>query len=263
MAKGDCIEYSDGIGRISRVRDDGISNEDTVVDSKILLQEKLYEELRIAVIKHRQYLHELEAMPYVAPPKLYMLTKRIMDVSVGILGLIFLSPLLLVVALLIKLDSKGPVLYKQIRVGKDGKEFFIYKFRTMVKDAEDKTGPVWTPTGNDPRCTNMGSFLRKSHIDEFAQFLNLVKGDMSLVGPRPERPHFVYPFAKLIPGYCCRMNVLPGITGPAQLRNGYDRTGMDIIRKLRADATYLKKMGLSMDIGLLFETFISVFKREL
>jgi lipopolysaccharide/colanic/teichoic acid biosynthesis glycosyltransferase len=199
------------------------------------------------------------------PPELdrwYLTIKRGMDLSVAIFGLIILSPLFAVVAAIIKIDSKGPVIFCQERIGKGGKTFKIYKFRTMFNDAEKTTGPVWA-SENDPRVTLIGRFLRKSKIDELPQLVNLIKGEMSMVGPRPERPFFVSYFSDSVPGYVRRLDITPGITGLAQLRNGYDKCALDVIKKLRFDITYIKKMRLSLDIKLLLETFMSLLKREI
>lgn len=220
-------------------------------------QQRFYQELEALVRKHLRYLQEVAEMASMEPPRWYLIVKRSMDTFAGILGLILLAPLFFAVAALIKIDSRGPVFFSQERVGKNGKIFKIYKFRSMVADAEDKTGPVWA-TENDPRTTFIGRFLRKSKIDELPQLVNLVKGEMSMVGPRPERPFFVDQFTKYIPGYARRLEVLPGLTGPAQLRNSYDSHAIDVVRKLRFDVTYMKKMSLSMDLGLLAETFVAM-----
>lgn len=220
-------------------------------------QQKFYQELEAAVREHYRYLQEVSGMASVKLPRWYLIIKRSMDIFVGAIGLILLSPLFLIVAALIKIDSRGPVFFKQERVGKNGKLFRIHKFRTMVADAERKTGPVWA-LENDPRLTFVGRFLRNSKIDELPQLVNLVKGEMSMVGPRPERPFFVDQFVKTVPGYVRRLEVTPGLTGPAQLRNGYDRCAGDIIKKLRFDVTYIKGMSLSKDLRLLAETFVSV-----
>ncbi len=213
-----------------------------------------YDELKADVKKHILYLQGVETMPDVKLSGWYLAIKRGMDIFVGVTGLILLSPLLLFVAAMVKIDSRGPVIFSQERVGKDGKLFKIHKFRTLMDNAEEKTGPRWIPE-DDPCITFIGKFLRKSKIDEFPQFVNLIKGEITLVGPRPERPYFVNPFADIIPGYVRRLDVTPGITGAAQLRNGYDRNTMSVIRKLRYDVTYMKKMSLYMDLGLLWETF--------
>jgi lipopolysaccharide/colanic/teichoic acid biosynthesis glycosyltransferase len=240
------------------VPDEDIGGKGKVSVSHIPAQQRFYQELETAVRKHSRYLQEVAGMASVKLPRWYLVTKRSMDILVSTLGLILLSPLLVVVAALIKIDSRGPVFFSQDRVGKNGKLFKMYKFRTMVADAERRTGPVWAAE-NDPRITLIGRILRKSKIDEFPQLINLVKGEMTMVGPRPERPFFVNYFAKSIPGYARRLEVSPGLTGAAQLRNGYDRDAIDVIRKLRFDVTYMKRMSLSMDLGLLAETFVAVF----
>jgi len=227
-------------------------------DLPILLtsaHQRLCQEIEVAVRKYSRYLSEVERMPEVILPRWYLGSKRSLDILVGTTGLILLSPLFLVVGIMIKIDSRGPIIFSQERVGKNRKPFKIYKFRTMVKDAEDNTGPIWYIKG-DPRLTFLGRFLRKSKIDEFPQFINLIKGEMTLVGPRPERPFFVDYFAEAIPGYVRRLGVTPGITGLAQLRNGYDKHAIDVIKKLRFDVTYIKKMRLSLDLRLLADTFV-------
>jgi lipopolysaccharide/colanic/teichoic acid biosynthesis glycosyltransferase len=197
-------------------------------------------------------------MPIEELPKWYSIAKRSMDIFVGIVGLAIVSPLFLFVPIFIKTDSSGSVFFNQERVGKNRKSFRIHKFRTMVKDAE-KNGPSWSPDPErDPRVTLVGKFLRKSKIDEFPQFFNLIKGEMTLVGPRPERPPFVNCFIRNIPGYGRRLEVTPGITGLAQLRTGYDRNAMDVINKLMLDVDYIKNRSLSMDLKILAETSISV-----
>ncbi len=221
-----------------------------------------YQELDQVIEKHIRYLKEVESMEEVKAKKSYLLIKRATDLFVGVFGLILLSPVFLVVALLIKLDSSGPIFFVQERVGKKGKPFKIYKFRTMVKNAEEKTGPIWA-TDNDPRLTFIGKKLRDTKIDEFPQLINLVKGDMSMVGPRPERACFVNEFAKRIPGYLHRLDVKPGITGIAQVRNGYDRDPVKLIRKLRFEITYIKKMCLRLDLKILIETFVRAIKGKL
>ena len=225
------------------------------------IDERFYHDLEIVVKKHYSYLRGLEKSPPVQISTPYRVAKSCLDVFVAIIGLILLSPLFLVVAILIKLDSKGPVFFSQERVGKTGRIFRIHKFRTMVQDAEQKTGPAWARK-DDPRITAVGRVLRKSKIDELPQLFNIIKGDMSLVGPRPERPCFVQKFSKIVPGYERRHDVIPGITGPAQLRNGYDSTPNDIYRKLRYDVMYIKKMRMAIDLRLLMETFLALLMKK-
>ncbi len=252
---------ADVIDRKDLVLNQVIGNNSSV-NTPVLNNQNFYQELEEAVKKHITYLKEVKEMEVVNPSKYYLFAKRSIDIIFGLFGLILLSPLILIVAILIKLDSEGPVFYLQERVGKKGKIFKIYKFRTMKKDAEEKTGPAWA-TENDPRITYIGRMLRKTKIDEIPQFINLIMGNMSLVGSRPERPCFVDKFKEYIPGYERRLDVLPGITGIAQLRNGYDENARKLIRKLRFEITYIKKMSLSMDIKLIIETMVRAIKGKL
>ncbi|MBF0522897.1 MAG: sugar transferase [Candidatus Omnitrophica bacterium] len=191
----------------------------------------------------------------------YAVTKRILDILAGIIGLIVLSPLFLITSIIIKLGSKGPIFYNQIRVGKNGKAFLIYKFRTMRVDAEKETGPVWA-SENDKRFIPCAKFLRKAHIDEIPQFLNILKGDMSLIGPRPERPVFVEKFIREIPDYEKRLSVKPGLTGLAQVWNRYDETIDDVKKKVKYDILYIKKICLWTDLRIFFRTFRVVLTGE-
>lgn len=170
----------------------------------------------------------------------------------------FAIPLMAVVALVVKVTSKGPVLYSQERVGKGGKRFMIYKFRSMRIDAEKDSGPVWAQD-DDPRLTCIGKFLRKSHLDELPQLINVIKGDMSLIGPRPERPFFVTKLKSEIAGYEKRLEVKPGITGLAQVRHKYDETIDDVKRKIKYDVIYIKKMCLMLDLKVLMWTVAVIF----
>lgn len=191
----------------------------------------------------------------------YLATKRAFDIGASILGMIVLSPLFLMTALLIKLTSRGPILYKQVRVGKDGQLFEMYKFRTMKVDAEKETGPVWA-SENDNRLIPVGKFLRKAHIDEIPQFINILKGDMSLIGPRPERPLFVEKFKQEIPDYEKRLEVKPGLTGLAQVWHKYDETIDDVRKKVKYDLLYIKKICLWTDLRIMFRTVRVVFTGE-
>jgi len=186
--------------------------------------------------------------------KTYALTKRVLDIMAAVIGSIVLSPLLLLTALLVKLTSKGPILYSQVRVGKDGMLFKIYKFRTMKVDAEKDTGPIWAAK-NDFRLTPIGGFLRKVHIDELPQLINIIQGNMSLIGPRPERPVFVEKFKEEITDYEKRLHVKPGITGLAQVWHRYDETIEDVKKKLKYDLLYVKKMCLQADFSIIMRTF--------
>ena len=183
----------------------------------------------------------------------FMLLRRILAVLAAAILLLIVLPIIPFVILAIKLDSRGPVLYRQKRVGFAGKVFYCYKFRTMSQDAEADTGATWA-TDDDPRITRMGSFLRTSRLDEIPQLWCVLKGDMSFVGPRPERPEFVEWLAKEIPYYAVRNAVRPGITGWAQVRYKYGNTLEDAKEKLQYDLYYIKNMSLGLDLMIMFQT---------
>ena len=183
--------------------------------------------------------------------------KRCVDLLASLLGLLLLLPLGLIIALLIKLDSRGPVFYMQERVGQDGKTFKILKFRSMTVDAE-KDGPVWAAV-NDQRVTRVGRWIRKLRLDEIAQLINVIKGEMSIVGPRPERPFFVKKLEKEVPFYAHRHAVKPGITGWAQILYPYGATREDAQEKLKYDLYYIKHMSPIMDLRIISETAKIVF----
>ncbi|MFQ5963256.1 MAG: sugar transferase [Candidatus Scalinduaceae bacterium] len=183
----------------------------------------------------------------------YSQLKPFSDFFVSIIGLLITSPLFLLIGIIIKLTSSGPIFYGQERVGKDGRIFEIIKFRTMCVNAESKTGPVWAGR-NDTRITFFGKFLRKSHLDELPQFINVIRGEMSIVGPRPERPFYVKKFKENIPGYTKRLSIKPGITGLAQCYNRYDETIRDVQKKLHYDILYIKKMCWILDLKILLLT---------
>ena len=183
--------------------------------------------------------------------------KRISDVIISFIILVLTLPLNFLISLLIKLDSKGPVLFKQERIGMNNKIFKIYKFRSMYQDAEKNTGPVWS-TKDDPRVTRIGKIMRKLRIDEIPQFINVLKGEMSLVGPRPERPYFVEMLSQKLPYYKRRLKVRPGITGWAQVKHKYDESIEDVKVKLRYDLFYIENMSLRMDIKILARTILVV-----
>jgi exopolysaccharide biosynthesis polyprenyl glycosylphosphotransferase len=200
----------------------------------------------------------IDIMPQLMPEWEKKL-KRIIDIIVSLIILIVTSPLIFITAAAIKIDSEGPVLFKQERCGQNGKIFRIYKFRSMRKDAEKATGPVWSQKG-DPRITKTGKFIRKVRIDEIPQFINVLKGEMSIVGPRPERPYFVEMLSHEIPYYQRRLKVRPGITGWAQVKHKYDETIDDVKTKLRYDLFYIENMSLRMDFKILFRTvFVVLF----
>ena len=191
----------------------------------------------------------------------YYLAKRAIDIAGCIIACILLLPLCLLAAILIKMTSKGPILFKQTRLGKNGSPFEIYKFRTMKVDAEKHTGPVWA-SQNDNRLIPVGNFLRKTHIDEIPQFINVLKGEMSIIGPRPERPFFVEQLKSQVPGYEKRLSVKPGITGLAQVWHRYDETIEDVKKKIKYDLLYIKNVCLWTDLRIMLRTFRVVITGE-
>ncbi len=189
----------------------------------------------------------------------YSVFKRILDGCLALIGLVGLALLLPVVAVLIKLDSPGPIFYNQRRVGLNGREFTVYKFRSMCVNAEAKTGPVLS-TVNDQRKTRFGSFMRKTRIDELPQFWNVLLGQMSMVGPRPERPELVADYATDIPFYRTRHMIRPGLTGWAQVQAGYAADRDDTLKKLQYDLYYIRHKSLLLDLNILLRTVGQVIR---
>ena len=211
--------------------------------------------------------------------------KRSLDIALSVIGLAIVTPVMLVTAILIKATSPGPVFYRQERIGINrrrrerrrdaesagedrrgrdrrvlvnfGRPFTIYKFRTMVVDAEQGTPPMWAKE-RDPRITPLGRFLRKTRIDEFPQFINVLKGDMSIVGPRPERAYFIGRIEKDLPEFHLRLRAKPGITGLAQVELGYTNTDEGLRDKLRHDLAYIGRLSLVTDLKILFRTVFVV-----
>jgi len=179
--------------------------------------------------------------------------KRCFDIAASLAGLILSFPFVLISVVITKITSPGPVLFRQVRVGKNGELFELYKLRTMIVDAEDQTGPVWAKE-DDPRITPFGKFLRKSRIDEIPQLVNVLKGQMSLIGPRPERPEFVSKLCDEICDYQKRLKVRPGITGLAQIKQSYDATIKDVRKKVKLDLLYIKRMCFLTDLRILLGT---------
>ncbi len=185
--------------------------------------------------------------------------QRVLDVLVSFIGMIILSPILFILALLVRLTSPGVVIYKQKRVGLNGKIFTLYKFRSMVVDAE-QDGPVWSQE-NDPRVTTFGKFLRATRLDELPQLLNIFRGQMSLIGPRPERPEFVAELRARIPHYDLRHLVAPGLTGWAQVMYNYTSSVDEAARKLEYDLYYIKNHSIQLDFAILIKTIVMVLRR--
>ena len=205
--------------------------------------------------------------------------RRALNVAVALLGIIITAPIGILIAILVKVTSRGPVFYTQVRVGLDGrrrgaapddrrrrqdiggKPFNIYKFRTMHVTAESETGEVWATT-DDPRVTRVGRFLRRHRLDELPQLINVVKGDMNVVGPRPERPTIFASLRDTVPNYRERQRTLPGITGLAQIRQQYDSCIEDVSRKVEFDLHYIKRQGFWGDLRIMLETIPVILLRR-
>lgn len=180
---------------------------------------------------------------------LFDMYQRVLDIVLSVIGLLIGIPLMVIFGILIKVEDNGPITYKQERLGKGGKRFYIYKLRSMRTDAE-KFGAQWAEK-DDPRITKVGKFIRKTRIDEIPQLFNILKGDMSIIGPRPERPSFTEEFNQEIPGFIDRLAVKPGLTGWAQVNGGYEITPEE---KLIEDIYYIKNRSILLDLKILFKT---------
>lgn len=189
---------------------------------------------------------------------LMLIIKRIFDFVLSLVAVIALSPLLIILAIIIKLDSRGPVFFKQERLGKDGKVFLIYKFRTMIDKAESIGTGLFT-NENDPRITRVGTFLRKTSLDELPQLINVLKAEMSLVGPRPPVPYHPHKYDDYSEEQRLRFTVLPGITGYAQV-SGRNAIGWD--ERIKYDVYYAKNWSLGLDLKIFFKTIKTVFNKE-
>src|SRR5581483_2730098 len=185
--------------------------------------------------------------------RIWLTVRRSLNVLAAVIGFVTSFPVWIVTAVIIKLESPGPIFYKQERVGKNGRTFTIYKFRSMRQDAE-LSGPVWAAKEDD-RTTRFGRFIRKVRIDELPQFINVIKGEMAFVGPRPERPFFVEQLNELIPFYSQRHLVEPGVTGWAQVKYEYGASVEDALQKLQYDLYYIKNASLFFDLWILLESF--------
>ncbi len=210
-------------------------------------------------MKEKQPLRRMYEVPDIKPKRkpVYNFMKRVFDIFVSVVALIIGLLPMIVVAIMIKCDSVGPIIYKQERLGKNGKSFMLYKFRSMHIDAESE-GAKWAAE-NDTRCTRIGKFLRKSRLDELPQFINIIKGEMSLVGPRPERPFFYGVFEETIHGFSHRLNVTPGLTGLAQVNGGYDLLPEE---KIVFDMQYIQNRSFWLDIKCILKTVLIVFNHK-
>jgi len=180
-------------------------------------------------------------------------TKRLIDIVLSVTGIIIGLPVWLLIGLAVWLEDRGPMFYSQVRVGLEGRHIRVHKFRSMVQDAEKKSGPTWA-SKNDDRITRVGRTLRKLRLDEVPQLWNVLVSEMSLVGPRPERPYFVEKLAEEIPLYRFRLHEKPGVTGWAQTKQAYDTSIDDVREKLQYDLYYIENMSLKFDIVILFRT---------
>ncbi len=194
-----------------------------------------------------------------SPSRLYLVFKRAMDLFFATVCAILAAPLLILAAIAVKLDSPGPVFFRQERLGLNGQEFKVCKFRTMRNDAEEETGPVWA-SASDARVTRVGAILRRYRIDEIPQIFNVIRGEMSFIGPRPERPHFVEMLREHIDYYDLRHYVKPGITGWAQVMYRYGASVEDAYEKLQYDLYYIKHMSMLVDLKVLLKTVMVVLR---
>lgn len=214
--------------------------------------EKIFQKIPIAEIEETWFLDNLARRR-----KIYDFSKRLLEILFSLVFFILLSPLFILISLLLKIFSPGPILYSQIRVGKNEREFTLYKFRSMKIDAE-KNGPEWAKI-KDPRLTKIGDFLRKTHLDELPQLWNVLKGDISFVGPRPERPNFIKELKEIIPYYETRHLVKPGITGWAQINYRYGSSVEDAYEKLEYELFYIKHRSLAWDFSIIVKTLKTLF----
>lgn len=218
--------------------------------------EIIAEKIPVSLINHVWFLENLGEGEKIFYDKL----KRGFDLIFSVITFLITLPLWLLIAILIKLEDGGPVIYSQERIGRDGKPFLLFKFRSMRPEAEKATGPLWAQA-QDRRATKIGKLLRKIHLDELPQMINVIKGDISLVGPRPERPEFVRQLEKNIPHYHLRHIIKPGFTGWAQIKFRYGRSIMDSQEKFQYDLYYLKNRSLFLDLGILLKTFQLFFRK--
>jgi|tagenome__1003787_1003787.scaffolds.fasta_scaffold20989271_4 lipopolysaccharide/colanic/teichoic acid biosynthesis glycosyltransferase len=195
----------------------------------------------------------IQSLTFTNSKAIYFYYKRLLDLFVSITALVILHPILLVICILIRFDSKGPIFFIQERMGKDGVPFTIIKFRTMNQDSE-KDGPQWV-NKDDIRITQIGYFLRKYRLDETPQFINVIKGEMSLIGPRPERKVFMEEFERELPHFSERLKVKPGITDWAQTNGGYELTQEE---KLNLDLYYINHLSYFLDLKIVFQSFLVI-----
>ena len=229
------------------------------METAVLERTRTAAEREKTVLEDESRLHGIYDVtePVVCGNAVFFAVKRIMDVILSFVSGLALALPMVIIAILIKLDSPGPAIFRQERLGKDGKPFTIHKFRTMYLDAE-ADGPQWAKR-NDCRCTPLGRFLRHTRLDELPQLWNILKGDMSIVGPRPERACFYSEFETYIHGFCYRLLVKPGLTGLAQVNGGYDLKPEE---KIMFDMEYIQKQSIELDLKCILQTIHLVFTHE-
>ena len=229
------------------------------LETAVLERTRTAAEREKTVLEDESRLHSIYDVtePVVCGNAVFFAAKRIMDVILSFVSGLTLALPMVIIAILIKLDSPGPAIFRQERLGKDGKPFTIYKFRTMYLDAE-ADGPQWAKR-NDCRCTPLGRFLRHTRLDELPQLWNILKGDMSIVGPRPERACFYSEFETYIHGFWYRLLVKPGLTGLAQVNGGYDLKPEE---KIMFDMEYIQKQSIELDLKCILQTIHLVFTQE-
>ena len=188
--------------------------------------------------------------------------KRIMDIVIAVPAIIVILPFWILISIAIKLNSEGPIFYEQDRIGINRKKFVIKKFRTMIANAEDKTGPIWS-SEDDGRITVVGKFLRRFHLDETPQLINIINGDMTMIGPRPERPYFIDKLEKEYPFYHRRLKIRPGVSGWAQIKQPYDQKYDDVHQKLKYDFFYIENLSFKLDMKIVLGTiWVTIFGHE-
>jgi len=219
--------------------------------------EIIAEKIPVSLVNHVWFLENLGEGEKIFYDKL----KRTLDIILAAIVIAATLPFWILIAIFIKLEDRGPIIYTQERVGKDGKPFPLLKFRSMEPEAEKKTGPLWAEE-KDRRATKVGAFLRRIHLDELPQMINVLRGEISLVGPRPERPEFIRQLGKEISHYQLRHIIKPGFTGWAQIKFRYGRSVMDSQEKFQYDLYYLKNRSLLLDLGILLKTFQLFFKKD-
>ena len=217
--------------------------------------ESIYRKIPLSELNEEWFINELQTNQ-----KSFDILKRLMDMILSLVILVVFSPLWILIMILNAVTSAGPVIYKQKRVGRNGQEFTVYKFRTMIIDAE-KAGAVWSAKGDD-RVTSFGKILRYTHLDEMPQLWNILSGDLSFVGPRPERPEFTTTLKDKIAHYNIRHIIKPGLTGWAQINYRYGATVEDALEKLQYEIYYLKHRSIILDILIMIKTIRMIFQNH-